>query len=342
MSEQESRPPDDEAEAALDRILMDALRTESLNPQALERMRGAIEKEWQHSIALQRRFQERGRWGRASLLAAAVVLLAMTGIWFMQRAAPPTMFGSVSRLGIDGIDIRGAADRHGSVRVGDPVRAGDVLIVGGPALIAIAGGGTLRIAGRSAVDIVSSGEIRLEHGAIYVDKPALPAASSPLIVSTRAGIIEHVGTEFEVLSQNASVRIRVREGRIRLRGASSALGNVNVVYADAGTELLATAGGGIVQRPVATYGADWLWVAELAPRFEIEGQPLLEFLQWVTRETGRRLEFGDARARDTAARTILHGSIHEHTPLDALSNVLATTSLRYELRGDAIRVESGP
>jgi ferric-dicitrate binding protein FerR (iron transport regulator) len=153
-------------------------------------------------------------------------------------------------------------------------------------------------------------------------------------------MIEHVGTGFEVLSDDASVRIRVREGRIRLRAASRAGGNSNDVLADAGTELLAAPGGGIVQRPVPTYGNDWVWVASLAPTYEIEGQPLLNFLQWVSRELGRRLEFGDSAARDIAARTILHGSIREHEPLDALANVLATTSLRYEILGDAIRVNS--
>ena len=119
-----------------------------------------------------------------------------------------------------------------------------------------------------------------------------------------------------------------------------ATGRSNVVLADAGTELLAVSGGAIVQRPVATYGADWLWIASLAPVYEIEGQPLLDFLQWVSRELGRRLEFGDSHAHDIAARTILHGSIRDHEPLDALANVLATTSLRYEIRDDTIRVNS--
>jgi hypothetical protein len=55
---------------------------------------------------------------------------------------------------------------------------------------------------------------------------------------------------------------------------------------------------------------------------------------------GRRLGFGDSAAHDIAARTILHGSIRDHTPLEALANVLAATSLRYEILGDAIRVNS--
>jgi ferric-dicitrate binding protein FerR (iron transport regulator) len=338
MTEKAPDHSDDGVDPEIDRMLKNTLPADYLSPEALERVRSVAEKEWQVQMARRQRSNRR-RWALASM-AAALVLVAVTGIWFVRPTTAPTLFGSVYRAD-GGIDKRGTLLRHLTLRAGDIVRAGDELMVGsGPVLIAIAGGGTLRIAARSAVDIMSSGEIRLEHGTIYVDMPPLPAVSASLAVSTKVGVIEHVGTEFEVMSDASSVRIRVREGRIRLRGAPDALGQVSVVLADAGTEVVATAGGPILQRPVATYGADWLWLAELAPSFEIEGQRLMTFLQWVSRESGRRLEFGDAQARETAKRTILHGMIRERSPLDALSNVLETTSLRYELRGDTILVNS--
>jgi ferric-dicitrate binding protein FerR (iron transport regulator) len=338
MTEKAPDHSDDGVDPEIDRMLKNTLPADYLGPEALERVRSVAEKEWQVQMARRQRSNRR-RWALASM-AAALVLVAVTGIWFVRPTTAPTLFGSVDRAD-GGIDKRGALLRHLTLRAGDIVRAGDELMVGSdPVLIAIAGGGTLRIAARSAVDIMSSGEIRLEHGTIYVDMPPLPAVSASLAVSTKAGVIEHVGTEFEVMSDASSVRIRVREGRIRLRGAPDALGQASVVLADAGTEVVATAGGPILQRPVATYGADWLWLAELAPSFEIEGQRLMTFLQWVSRESGRRLEFGDAQARETAKRTILHGMIRERSPLDALSNVLETTSLRYELRGDTILVNS--
>jgi ferric-dicitrate binding protein FerR (iron transport regulator) len=329
---------DEMVDPEIDRMLKNTLPADYLGPEALERLRSVAEQEWRAQMARRQRLNQR-RWAFTGM-AAAMVLVAVTGIWFVRPAAAPALFGSLYRA--DGvIDKRGALLGHRTLRAGDLVHAGDELMVGsGPVLIAIAGGGTLRIAARSAVDIMSNGEIRLEHGTIYVDMPPLPAVSASIAVSTKAGVIEHVGTEFEVMSDASSVRIRVREGRIRLRGAPDALGQVSVVLADAGTEVVATAGAPILQRPVATYGADWLWLAELAPSFEIEGQRLMTFLQWVSRESGRRLEFGDAQARETAKRTILHGMIRERSPLDALSNVLETTSLRYELRGDTILVNS--
>jgi ferric-dicitrate binding protein FerR (iron transport regulator) len=327
MTERQPFSSDTASDQEMDRALTDVLRTPPLDSQALERIRVVVEKEWRTST-IHRRSRAIRRWGWASL-AAAVLVIALTTAWFANHAGEPVVFGSISRSDANGIDAR---------HVGDPLRAGDT--ARGPMLVLLAGGGSLRIAADSTVDITSAAAIRLERGKIYVDMPPAPATSARLSVWTHAGIIEHVGTGFEVLSDDAGIRIRVREGRIRLRGVSGAAGNSKVVLADAGTELLAASGGGIVQRPVATFGSDWLWVASLAPAYEIEGQPLLNFLQWVSRELGRRLEFGDSAARDIAARTILHGSIREHEPLDALANVLATTSLRYEILGDAIRVNS--
>jgi ferric-dicitrate binding protein FerR (iron transport regulator) len=337
MTEKLPDHSDDMVDAEIDRMLKNTLPADYLSSQALDRVRSVAEKEWQLLMARRQRLNRR-RWALVSM-AAALLIVAVSGIWFVRPTTPQALFGSVYRAD-GGIDKR-ALLRHRTLRAGDLVRAGDELTAGGgPVLIAIAGGGSLRIAALSAVDIMSSGEIRLEHGTIYVDMPPLPAVSASLAVSTKAGVIEHVGTEFEVMSDASSVRIRVREGRIRLRGAPDALGRVSIVLADAGTEVVATAGGPILQRPVATYGADWLWLAELAPSFEIEGQRLMTFLQWVSRESGRRLEFGDAQARESAKRTILHGMIRERSALGALANVLETTSLSYELRGDTILVNS--
>jgi hypothetical protein len=147
--------------------------------------------------------------------------------------------------------------------------------------------------------------------------------------------VEHVGTGFEVLSNKEIVRLRVREGRVRLYGRTEE------IIADAGTELTATSGGVVSRRSISTYGSDWFWVAALAHDYDIEGRPLLGFLEWASRELGRPLKFSDAHAREVAERTILHGTVRGREPLDALASVLATTSLSYEIRGDTIWIQSG-
>jgi hypothetical protein len=184
------------------------------------------------------------------------------------------------------------------------------------------------------LSVVTSTRLSLERGLIYVDIPA--SIPNPLRVSTTAGDIEHIGTEFEVMSDGQGVRIRVREGRIRLSGKTAP------VAADAGTELLAMPGAEITQRSVDTYGREWIWVAELAPDYEIDGRPLIDFLQWASRELGRHLYFADERSRQIAEHTILHGSVRGQLPVDALSHVLTTTSLAYEIRNETIWVHASP
>lgn len=321
------------SDADLDHALSSALRTAPLDPETLARVRAAVENEWRAAAAVERPSSRSRRWLWTSL-AATIAVGALALGWFARPGGTAASFGSISRLNSGDIDVRFAMVRHHSLQAGSPVRVGDILTAQGPALISLVGGGTLRITAATVVDVMGANEIRLERGMIYVDKPL--AASGNLRVLTRAGTVEHVGTAFEILSNDQQVRVRVREGRIRLRSTSGD------VMADAGTELLATPDGKVAQHSINTYGGDWIWVAALAPEYEIEGHPLLDFLQWVSRELGRPVKFADEHARDVAEHTILHGTVRGRAPLDALANVLTTTTLVYEMRGETIWVQSSP
>jgi hypothetical protein len=323
------------SEMDAERALTGAMRAEALDPQVLAQMRAAVGQEWHASVDVDRHAW-RARRKRWVAIAAAAGLAAVTGAWFAGSLLSPAVFGSIARLNGQDSDVRFMIVRHHTPRVGDALRAGDTLTTHGPALVSLGAGGTLRVGAASVIEIVGASEIRLTQGMIYVDKPPMPGRADHLRVVTAVGTLEHLGTEFEVLGSQQSVRIRVREGRVRLHGPS-----VEVV-ADAGTELLAVPGRGVSQQSIATYGPEWQWVAALAPDYDIEGRPLLGFLQWVSRELGRHLEFAPPQVRAIAARTILHGTVQGREPLDALADVLATTSLRYEIRGDVILVQSAP
>jgi ferric-dicitrate binding protein FerR (iron transport regulator) len=155
-----------------------------------------------------------------------------------------------------------------------------------------------------------------------------------LRVHTSAGTIEHVGTAFEVFSSEQIVRVRVREGEVRLRNAG------HDTIAAAGTEIVATSDGIISHGSVPLNGEQWRWVSSMAPAYEIEGRPLLDFLEFESRELGYRLVFADPRAKQVAERTILHGTVRGREPLDAVSSVLATTSLTYSIHGNTLQVQS--
>jgi hypothetical protein len=323
-----------------DELLTSALRTPAMSQEAMERVRATVEREWRAATSVDATagkartvLPSRVRW--FAVAAAAVVAVVGVTTWVSRPPVQTAPVGSISRADEGALSVLSARLTRRNLSQGGELRVGDRVMAEGPVLVALARGGTLRISARSELAIISPRQISLEHGLIYLDIPSGTGGASPLRVVTKAGAVEHVGTEFEVMSDDEAVRVRVREGRVRF------IGRTNTVVADAGTELLAAPGKSIVQRPIDTYGRDWLWTAALAPDYEIEGSSLIGFLRWVSRELGRPLNFADPNARQIADRTILHGSVRHQTPIDAMSNVLATTSLTYEIRGDAIWVRSG-
>jgi ferric-dicitrate binding protein FerR (iron transport regulator) len=334
----QSEPNPGGPEPRLERLLTAALATRPPSEEALQRLHAAVEPEWRGATAERtpgsgrRRPSGRSRW--LALVAAAGLAGLGLALWVVWPQSPGAAIGSVSRLQ-HGLAVRSGLWHQRRLRNGDPLRVGDRLTSTGPVLVALNRGGTVRIAAGSSIEVTAAASLSLGRGLIYVDIPSESGTTPPLRVSTPAGAIEHVGTEFELKSDGQSVRVRVREGRIRFLGEGAPL------LADAGTELLATPGKAPAAGSIDVYGGDWLWAAALAPDYEIEGMPLIGFLQWVSRELGRSLDFADVNTRQIADRTILHGSISHQAPIDAIANVLATTSLTYELRGSTLWVRSG-
>jgi ferric-dicitrate binding protein FerR (iron transport regulator) len=315
-------------------VLRDALRVAPLNTDAMERIRATTQQQWRQATSSRPNSMtsRRARWGS---LAAAAALLALLVAWYIGPPANSTNFGLIARSEVGDTNVRFQFVRQRVLKVGETVRTGDKLTAHGPVLISLSSGGTLRIAADTVLQITGEAQARLLRGQVYVDLPRGSSSQRPFQILTRDGTIEHVGTQFEVLENDQIMRLRVREGRVLLHRDNEHL------MADAGTELSARPGSLVTRREIDTYGRDWLWVAALAPDYEIEGRPLLGFLEWASRELGRPLKFADAQARAVAARTILHGSVRGSEPLDALSSVLATTSLTYEIRGDTIWIQSG-
>jgi ferric-dicitrate binding protein FerR (iron transport regulator) len=245
------------------------------------------------------------------------------------------VLGSITRVENGGLEARRAVLLHRRLGLGAVLLTGETLIARGSVLVRLEGGGTLRIARGTELETIAADEVALREGEVYVDMPPdLPRASA-FVVRTPVGLIEHLGTQFDVAAVDHEVRIRVREGRVRLLRGSGA------ETAVAGTELVVPKTGPISHRSIATHGRQWSWIEALEPEYEIEDRKLMDFLQWAARETGRRLSFADDRARDVAEQTRLHGSVRGLPPEAALEMVLTTTSLRSELEEDVIRVSSG-
>ena len=172
------------------------------------------------------------------------------------------------------------------------------------------------------------------RGEMYVDIPPGAHADASFVALTNAGEFRHVGTQFAIAVVDGATRLRVREGRVQWRATD---GESTV---PAGTEVLIDR-----DQQRDAYGAstapgrDWSWTETMAPEIDIEDRPLAEFLEWVARETGRKLVIADERTR-------LPGRHDSHCTATCAGcrrcrrsmAVMASTSLRFDLPAGVIRV----
>ena len=89
-----------------------------------------------------------------------------------------------------------------------------------------------------------------------------------------------------------------------------------------------------------THDDYWNWIVELTPAFDMTNKSLLEFLKWASRETGKELRFESDESRMFTMRTDVHGSIDGLTPDEALTAILATTTVRYRIEDDKVVIEN--
>jgi hypothetical protein len=83
------------------------------------------------------------------------------------------------------------------------------------------------------------------------------------------------------------------------------------------------------RHPIAAYGPEWSWVAELPRPFTLEGSSLRAFLDWVSRELGRRWQYEDQSMRARFDSIVQRGRIDGLTAAEALDIVLEANGLSF-------------
>lgn len=222
------------------------------------------------------------------------------------------------------------------LQVGDGIREGDGVdtMSGGLAALRLAGGASVRIDRGTRLRLISDITMVLDEGTIYVDSGKARGDRS-LEVRTPLGVARDVGTRFEVRFNGSAVRVRVRDGLVRLAQ------NRQSHDAGPGDELTIDGEGRVGRRIVPLHGADWAWAAVLARPFELEGRSVREFVDWIARENGWQVRFADAAVERKAQTTTLHGSIQGLTPQEALSAVLPTSGVEHRLENGILRIRLG-
>ncbi len=273
-------------------------------------------------------------------LAAAVVAAVILGIRQPDDPAPLAVtMGRVDRVVATAWSrpaFSGSTEEASPLRSGDEILAGSELATDAKALLAVRmqTGHSLRLDAGTRLTLVSSGVIAFDHGGVYVDSGgAHRPGTASLEIRTPFGSIRDVGTQFEVRLHPESLRVRVREGSILVEREGSR------VEVGPGQELELAAGGRESRRPLTAFGSEWTWIGEITPMMRLDGRPLAEFLDWMARERGLRLQFASPRVALSARDIKLSGSIDGMTLDQALESVLSTTRMTHRITESVLFID---
>jgi len=183
-------------------------------------------------------------------------------------------------------------------------------------------GTLIRLDAGTDVRFESASRLDLLAGALYADTDAAPSA---LVIDTLAGTVSDVGTRFIARVVEGSepaddaprhaaapgLVVLVRDGRVSIEtgGGSETAG--------AGERLLVRGDGAVEHRSVRTWGREWDWVLDAAPRFDVAGRSIAEILDWVSRETGWTVRYEDAALGEAARSMMVQASRSEPSTLRA-------------------------
>jgi ferric-dicitrate binding protein FerR (iron transport regulator) len=327
MSEESRQDNLDDVDVAA--LLRAAGPRPSASEQAMAEVRSAVAAEWRATLAARQRRRQFASWA-----TAASVTLAAVAVWLARPLLQPEqqVVASLERVVGDVEQNRGDG-RWTSLAGTDSLDAGTQLrtAAGGRAALRLPSGVELRLDARTLVAFEDAGHATLSRGAVYVDSGSAPGPD--FVLETPAGNVSHLGTQYEARLADGNLHVGVREGRIRLSGATGD------ILGDAG-ELLSVTGNRVVRSRLAPTAAQWDWIASVTPPYAIEGRSVEAFLVWAARETGRTIVYTSPDAAHQARSVTLSGTVEGLTPDEAVTAVLSTTSLQPEIGTEHIRIQA--
>jgi ferric-dicitrate binding protein FerR (iron transport regulator) len=316
----------------LERILKFAGRREPVDRQRTARVQDNVHERW-HAMLGRRRASRRRRWLAWTGAGMAATAMALALISWLPRPGveAPQVAAVVHVLGTPEAGARGRP--MSPISAGIQLRAGSVVETGGgeAAALELDSGHALQVAANTRIRIESDALI-LDGGTIYLDT-GNDHRATPIDVRSAIATVRESGTQYLVSLTGQSLEVSVREGSVRvIRGT-----NVDTAHAGEMLEVHTT---GRPQRvPILTYGERWDWVTQLTSAPTLDGMNLSEFLQWLAREQGWRLDYESPKLARDAAGVELHGSIEGLSGEEALSAVMTSTGWRYRLEDGRLHIE---
>ena len=324
-----------ESDRSIETLIRLAGEREMPSAPAIERARAAAEESWRRVLAEK---TARPRFRLPLALAAALAIAVLGFIAWKPREAsqPPVLVARVVALS-GTVTLHEQDSQTGAAR-GAQVMSGMALATTeGRVAVSFADALSLRLDRDTRLRFEAHDRVTLLQGALYVDSGGI-GAGPPLTITTPAGDVRHVGTQFQVRVSGDTTQIRVREGRVSL--SRNPRDGARMVAAGDGLELRGDEERW--QRGLASFGAEWDWAANVAPALAIEDRPLAEFLAWIAREHGWQVHYVDEQLQQRTLAIRLHGSIEDLDADAMLERVALVTGIPLVAADGAIWVGGRP
>ena len=288
-----------------------------------EAVRTTLHAEWKQAT----RRRNIRRMALAFATAASVFLAVLVGFGLLQSPEPSVDAVELARVekSIGRAAITSTSATAGPLTTQTKLGAGQRIVTSADSRLAIrwSSGEAVRLDENTDIRLVSSREIELATGQIYLDTDRA-GPDSPLVIRTPGAVVRHLGTRYLTTVHGEGISISVRDGRVQLQSANLE------AEAGAGEQIRLDAGGAFQLDTIATYGPMWQWAESVAPAFPSDGRPLAEFLAWVAKESGRELVYKSFEAEQIARQTVLRGQL-DLEPMKALDAATQTSDLENEL-----------
>jgi ferric-dicitrate binding protein FerR (iron transport regulator) len=294
-----------------------------------EQIRDKVHAAWQQGLVRHRRRRHTFMALAASVAVAAIVGMVLYQPQFLPADHDPVAmvdkrFGELRISDASGVPYYPAEGRFA-------VSEGQFITTAGKSGLAMtwSNGGSLRLDEHTTISVASANEIYLQRGRLYFDSdpdgsrghgPG-SANSDTLAIRTQHGLVTPLGTRYVAQHMNNKLMVMVRDGEVSVRGADFS------AVAQKGERMLVTADAAPSVVPVVSYGDEWGWIEKTTPAWNTEGRTIVEFLDWVSRESGRPYRFDSPSAERLAKDLLIGYGQVDLEPSIALRVVLMSTDL---------------
>lgn len=312
-----------DAAGLVERLLQAAGPGPEIPEDGAARIKDLIRPVWRDQVTA--RSRQRGRLWIGGLAAAAALIIAAVYLPTLRPGASPPIRQAISILLIDGtLEVTPPGSNVGFLtaeNTNTEIPRGSLIRTRSESRVALrlTDRRSLRLDINTELRLDSEASLSLESGAVYIDSN--DETETGVEVRTAFGTATDIGTQFEVRLEHDTLDVKVREGLVSLTRDDKEF------QITQGVMLSIDSDGAVSTGAITPFDPAWSWAQEIAPVFEIEGQTVMAFLDWVSSETGLSIGFSDAEVEQLAATTILHGSIEGLTPAQAPAVVLPSARL---------------